>query len=217
MKVRYGFVLSSLLAVGCSTLAPTKDSRVSIIEQSDKKPTWASISKVAYRDGDKMKFVGYFTSDGEARPSAAIHGAGLKASSMPLQTIADEFLQQNGVSEDMEDSSAKLVISTLRKNPPALPGLVVVGNYYERVAIQGTDGEREELRAFALAECPLSEYNRAKKDAIARLTKDSRIKEELNQIMSDQRERSVERREPSNAQDVKKLILTAPAENPNSI
>ncbi|CAM6005476.1 unnamed protein product [Sphagnum balticum] len=181
------FILCSLFVLtGCSTTSGIK-----VIEQSDSKPSWASITHPVSEEGGKMRFVGYFTSDGDSRPSALIHGSGTKAMAMPLESISDDFLQQSGVAEDMRESSAKLIISTLRKNPPTIPGLQVTGNYYERVEIQGTDGTiKSELRAFSLAECPVGEYNQAKHEALERLKGDPKIQKELDSIMSDQRGRN---------------------------
>lgn len=187
----------ALSLAGCATSGP----KVNVVEQSDAKPSWASITKTTYRDGDTMKFVGYFTAEGDARPSAAVHGSSTKATAMPLQTISDDFLQQSGVAEDMHDSSAKLIISTLRKNPPTIPGLQVVGSYYERVEIQSADGvPRTEIRAYSLAECPVGEYNQAKSEALARLKGDPKIKKELDNIMAQQRDRAYGEPKPASVQ-----------------
>ena len=175
-----------IVLTGCSTASGIK-----IVERSDDKPSWASITHPVFEDGGKMKFVGYFTSEGDSRPSAAIHGSGTKATAMPLESISDDFLQQSGVAEDMRESSAKLIISSLRRNPPTIPGLQVTGNYYERVEIQASDGTiKSELRAYSLAECPVAEYNQAKHEALERLKGDPKIKRELDSIMSDQRDRT---------------------------
>lgn len=179
-------LFSVLVLTGCSTA-----SGVRVIERSDDKPSWASITRPVYEDGAKMHFVGYFTTEGDSRPSAAVHGSGTKARAMPLESMSDDFLEQSGVAEDMRESSAKLLISTLRKNPPTIPGLQVVGNYYERVEIQGSDGTiHSELRAYSLAECSVAEYNQAKHEALERLKGDPKIKKELDSIMSDQRDRA---------------------------
>jgi hypothetical protein len=183
---KISLVLIAMSLNACST-GPT----VKMIEQSDSKPSWASLTKSTYQDGDKMRFVGYFTAEGDSRPSAVIHGSGTKATAMPLQAMSDDFLQQSGIAEDMRESSAKLVISTLRKNPPTIPGLQVTGSYYERVEIQGSDGvPRTEIRGYSLAECSVSEYNQAKHDALERLKGDPKIKQELDSIMAQQRDRS---------------------------
>lgn len=195
MKTRF---LCSICTVLLSACATTQGPTVKVVEQSDSKPSWASITKATYREGDTMKFIGFFTAEGDSRPSAAIHGAGTKAAAMPLQTISDDFLQQSGVAEDMRESSAKLVISTLRKNPPTIPGLQVVGSYYERVEIHTTDGTpRTEIRAYSLAECPVGEYNKAKSEALARLKGDPKIKQELDNIMAEQRDRVYGERAPA--------------------
>jgi hypothetical protein len=193
------------MAVVTTLTACSSGPNVKVVEQSDSKPSWASITRTTYQDGDKMKFVGYFTADGsDARPSAAIHGAGTKATAMPLQSISDDFLQQSGVAEDMHDSSAKLVISTLRKNPPTIPGLQVTGNYYERVEIQGSDGSvHSEIRAYSLAECPIGEYNQAKHEALSRLKGNSKLTQELDNIMAEQHDRVYGVRTPATSQDKK--------------
>lgn len=195
MEVRKMVSGCILLLSACTT---TQGIRLQVIERSDDKPSWASLMRSSYRDGDMMKFVGYFTADGDARPSAVVHGAGVKASAMPLQSISDDFLQQSGVAEDSRGSSSELTISTLRRNPPAIPGLQVVGSYYERVEIQSFDGsQRTEIRAYSLAECPVGEYNHAKSEALARLNGDPKIKLRLDKLMAEQRNRVYGDRKPS--------------------
>jgi len=194
-------MLLAIFATGCSTANKAENMpgpMVKVVEQSDKRPLWANITRTAYRDGDKMRFLGYFTADGDARPSAAIHGSGTKATAMPMSAISDAFLQQSGVEEDLRDASAKLIISTLRTNPPIIPGLEVVGNYYERVEIQTSDGAAAtEIRAYSLAECPAGEYSQAKRDALKRLKNDPKIKQELDDLMAQQRDRANNDRTPS--------------------
>ena len=183
-------VISLSIAVafaGCSS-GPS----VRIVDQSDSKPSWATLTKTSFESDGKMKFVGYFTADGDSRPSAVINGAGSKARAMPLQAISDDFVEQSGVAEDMHDSSSKLVLSVLRKSPPNIAGLTVVSNYYERVEIKGTDGiSKIEIRGYSLAECPVAEYNQAKSDALQRLKGDSKIKVELDTIMAQQRDHAL--------------------------
>lgn len=172
---------------------------VRLVEQSDAKPSWASITRSVFEENGKVKFVGYFTVDGDSRPSAAINGSGTKARAMPLETISDEFMQQSGVAEDQRESASKLIISTLRKNPPNIPGLQVTSNYYERVEIKSGDDQvpKMELRAFSLAECPTSEYNQAKHEALQRLKGDPKIKKELEDVMTRQRDRAFDNSQPA--------------------
>jgi hypothetical protein len=179
----YSNVIFSLMLSACSSTT------MRVVEQSDSRPSWATITRSQFEEDGKVKFVGYFTSD-DARPSAVVNGSAARARAMPLASITNDFLDQVGVEEDLHDASSKMILSTLRKDPPQIPGLQVVGNFYERVEIPNSDGtKRTEIRAYSLAECPTSEYLEAKKAAIARLKGDSQVKHELNDLMSKQRER----------------------------
>lgn len=185
-----------IVASGCSST----QKGISVIEESGDKPSWATIERIQYREGDSMYFVGYLTVDGDSRPSAAINASGAKARAMPLQGIANAFVEQFGVAEDLRESSAKYVLSVLRKNPPNIPGLNVTTHYYQRLEVKGTDGiPRSELRAYSRADCPVSEYNEAKREALARLKGDPKIKKELDEIMGSQRARAYDERKPASA------------------
>lgn len=179
-------VMSLLTTVNCSTQG------IRVLEQSDSKPSWATLIRTTYEDGGKMKFVGYFTAEGDSRPSAVINGSGAKARAMPLESITNDFMQQSGVAEDVRESSTKFILSTLRTNPPNIPGLQVVSNFYERVELKSSDGIlRTEIRGYSLAECPVAEYNQAKHDAMERLKGDPKIRSELDSIMTKQRDRAI--------------------------
>ena len=182
----------------CLMSACSSGPSVRVVEQSDSKPSWASLTRTTYEDSGNKYFVGYFTADGDSRPSAVVNGSKTKALAMPLESISDDFLQQSGVAEDDSGSSSKLIISALRKNPPNIPGLQITSNYYERVEIQNGDGTaKNEIRAYSLAVCPVAEYNQAKHDALARLKGDPKVKKELDDIMAKQRDRALENSNPS--------------------
>ncbi len=189
MKLGKLFLGCFCLLIALPTINGCSSSKIRIVEQSDSKPNWASVSKTTFENDGKKFFVGYFTADGDARPSAAIAGAGTKAMAMPMESLSDEFLQQSGVADDLHDSASKMIISTLRKNPPNIPGLQVTSNYYERVEIPNgnDDTVRSELRVFSLAQCSIGEYNTAKRQALLQLKKDSKLKKELDEIMVGQR------------------------------
>lgn len=188
------------IAILAFTACSTPGSSRAVIERSDTRPSWATLSRVAYQEGDKMMFVGNFTADGDSRPDAVVLGASTRATASPLESITDDFVQQNGVEQDLRDSTAKFIISTLRRNPPRIAGLQVTGSYYERVEIRGSDGSlRTEIDAYSLAECPVADYNTAKQETLARLKGDPKIKQELNTIMAQQRDQTDEARKPASA------------------
>lgn len=192
------YIFLAAILTACATPGPS----VRVVEQSDKKPSWASLTKTTYQDDGQMNFIGYFTSDGDSRASAVINGSSGKATAMPLEAITDDFLRQAGVGEDLHDASSKLVISTLQKSPPNIPGLHIVGSYYERVEIVGSNGEtRTEVRAFSLAQCSVSEFNDAKREALRRLKGDSKITQELNVVMSEQHDRAYGDKKPASTND----------------
>jgi len=61
---------------------------IKVVEQSDSKPSWATLTKTVFKDGDQMKFVGYFpVNEADSRPSAAINGSATKAGAMPLVNL----------------------------------------------------------------------------------------------------------------------------------
>ena len=180
------------------SLAACSGAKVLETADGESRPKWVSTTKTSWKEGEKMFWIGYVSVDGASSPSAALNMADLKATSSPGAAIADEFMDQNALGEDLRDATGKRLISSLRKR--ALPlGVQIVGRYWERVAIPSGNGgpDRVELRAFALAEAQVHEFEAAKSEGVRRLRGDPEIKKELEEITKAQRETE---RKPASAQ-----------------
>lgn len=191
MKTFVAVALVLVFGFGCSSTS------VRVIERADSlssRPDWVSTTKTAYTDHDKTYFIGTVTVDGDASATAALNMSDEKAMSEPTRALVDDFFDQNQVGEDLRASTGKRLISSLRKNRVPMPGLTVTSRYWERVAIpQGPAPDKIELRVFSLAEIPTTEFEGAKKAAVAKLNADPEIKQDLEKVAAQQRDRAYEK------------------------
>jgi hypothetical protein len=172
----------TLLVVGCA-------SGPRVIESSDgaSRPGWATVMKPVFEDDGKRYFVGHVEVDGDASRSSALNMADEKALSEPMRSLADQFLDQNQVGEELRRDGAvgQRVISATRSFRMPMPGLQIVKRYWETVQV---DEFTTATRAFALAEVSTAEYEKAKRDYFARLRGDSEVAKILREVGQAQRD-----------------------------
>lgn len=154
------------LACGCASFSGPR-----IIERADavgNTPTWASVTRPTYEENGKRYFLGWVEVDGDASKSAALNMADEKAISEPMRGLADEFLDQNQVGEELrkESSVGQRMISATRGYRPPMPSLHISKRYWESVL---TLDNRIEMRAYSLAEIPVQDFEKAKRDYTQRL------------------------------------------------
>lgn len=174
--------VSLLALVGCS-------SGPRVVESADNtsRPGWASVTKPVFRDDGNRYFVGYVEVDGDASRSSALNMADEKALSEPMRSLADQFLDQNQVGEELrrDGTVGQRVISATRSFRMPMPGLQIVKRFWETVQV---DEFTTATRAYALAEVSDAEYEKAKKDYFARLRGDSEVAKILRDVGREQRD-----------------------------
>lgn len=188
MTVLATFTLSVL--VGCSSTGPR------VLERADNlggAPDWVQVTRPAFEEDGKKYFLGYVEVDGDASKSAALNMADEKALSEPMRALVDQFLDQNQVGEDIRHDSAigSRIISATRGSRPPMPTLTIVKRYWETIADRESTPASfgpGKLRAFALAEISIPEYERSKREVFLKLTGNTQLKQVLDEVGSKQRE-----------------------------
>lgn len=180
--VFFAFSFGFLLA-GCSSTGP----RVIETADGESHPSWASVLRPVYADDGKRFFVGYVEVDGDASRSSALNMADEKALSEPMRSLADQFLDQNQVGEELrrDGSVGQRVISATRSFRMPMPGLQIVKRFWETVQV---DQFTTATRAYALAEVTDAEYEKAKHDYFSRLRGDSEVAKILRDVGQQQRD-----------------------------
>lgn len=189
-----GLPLLLCVVSGCTT---TQEPQV--IERADSlssRPAWASTVKPFYEESGKLYFVGFVEVEGDASKSASLNMADEKAMSEPLRSLTDQFLDQSQIGEELrkDASVGQRVISATRGYRPPMPGLKIVGRYWETVKLPGQDDpsvSHVELRSFSLAELPKADYEAGKKAYFARLKGDSSVKKIIDEVGAMQRENAM--------------------------
>ena len=160
-----------------------------IIETADdeSRPSWASTTKPRFIKDGKIYFVAYVEVDGNDSKSAAQNMSDEKAMSEPFRALADEFLDQNQVGEELRKAAnvGQRVISATRGYRPPMPSLQIVNRYWE-VRSMGEHGPLN-LKAFSLVEIPIPDYEAAKAAYLNRLAGDSEVKKVLADVGEKQR------------------------------
>lgn len=177
-----------LIAIGL-LISACSSTGTRIIETADdlSRPGWASTVMPSFTKDGKIYFVGHVEVSGDSSKSAALNMSDEKTMSEPLRALADEFLDQNQVGEELrkEASVGQRVISATRGYRPPMPGLKVVGRYWE-LRQTGEYGPTN-LTAFSLVELPLSDYESAKAAYLSRLAGNSEVKKILADVGEKQR------------------------------
>ena len=185
--INNGLVLVFL--TGCTT------SGVSVLERADglsSSPSWASTTKASYKKDGSNYFVGYVTVEGRASPSAAMNASDEKALSSPMQSLVSQFMDQNQVGEDLQNTTGQRIISSLRSERIPMPSLQITSRYWERVRIpEDAGGYRTELRAYSLAEVSEPDFMRAREIAFRKLQGKPEIKSLLDEVGKAQREKAL--------------------------
>lgn len=175
--------LISLLVISCSSKGPR------VIETADdlSRPGWASTVMPSFIKDGNIYFVGHVEVDGNASKSAALNMADEKTMSEPFRALADEFLDQNQVGEELrkEASVGQRVISATRGYRPPMPGLKIINRYWE-LRQTGEHGPLN-LTAFSLVEMPLADYEAAKAAYLSRLAGNSEVRKILSDVGEKQR------------------------------
>ncbi len=175
-----------LVLTACSSTGPR------IIDRSDhgSAPGWTDITKPNYEEDGKRYFLGYVELNGDASKSAALNMADEKAMSEPMRGLVDQFLDQNQVGEEINHDSSlgQRVISSTRNYRPPMPSLVIAKRYWEVVH---TIDNRQTLRAYSLAEIPVTEFEKAKQQYFQRLSQNRELKQILSEVGEKQRERAL--------------------------
>ena len=183
--------IALLAPVACTTTP-----EVSVIERADSlssKPQWASLTQSKQEEQGSLFFLGYIEVERDASKSAALNMSDEKAMSEPLRALADQFLDQNQVGEELrkDASVGQRVISATRGYRPPMAGLKVVHRYWETVRVPNQDDPeitRVELRAYSLVELPKADYESAKKAYFARLRGEPAVKKILEEVGATQRD-----------------------------
>jgi hypothetical protein len=189
MTRRYIAALRAVLWVALPLCFVSCSSGPRVIESSDNasRPSWATVMRPAFEDDGKRFFVGHVEVDGDASRSGALNMSDEKALSEPMRSLADQFLDQNQVGEELrrDGTVGQRVISATRSFRMPMPGLQIVKRYWETVQI---DEFTTATRAYSLAEVPAAEYEKAKKDYFARLRGDSEVAKILREVGQRQRD-----------------------------
>jgi len=178
-----GIGLAAILA-GCSSTGPR------VLERADNlgsAPDWVQVTRPSFEDDGKKYFLGYIEVDGDASKSAALNMADEKALSEPMRSLVDQFLDQNQVGEDVRNDAAvgSRILSATRSFRPPMPTLTIVNRYWEKV--QETE-RYSKLRAFALAEISVPEFERTKREVFLKLSGNHQLKAILDDVGKKQRE-----------------------------
>ena len=181
--------LTVLLAIALLSGCSSTGSRV--LERADglwDSPDWARVTQPSYEEDGKKYFLGYVELDGLASKSAALNMADEKALSEPMRAFVDEFLDQNQVGEEIRQEGAvgQRVISATRGFRVPMPSLTIVKRYWETVA---QDEHTSSTRAYALAEISVDDFEKAKRDALARLNNNTEMRQILREVGKKQRDR----------------------------
>lgn len=189
---RMTFLAACTLVVlaGCTSTGPR------VLERADalgSAPEWVQVTRPAFEEDGKKYFLGYVEVDGDANKSAALNMADEKALSEPMRALVDQFLDQNQVGEDVRHDAAigSRIISATRGSRPPMPTLTIVKRYWEKVAEREANLDvygASKVRAFALAEISVPEYERAKREVFLRLSGNTQLKQVLDEVGSKQRE-----------------------------
>jgi hypothetical protein len=165
---------------------------ISIIERSDSlsvAPEWASMNRSSYKKDGRLYFVGFISADGNSSPSAALNASDEKALSSPMQSLVNQFMDQNQVGEDLQNSTGQRIISSLRSERIPMPSLQITNRYWERVRVPaGEHVSRTELRVFSLAEVTETDFERAREIAFKKIQGKSEIRNLLDEVGKKQRE-----------------------------
>lgn len=185
-------IRATLLAVtlfGCVT------TRASIIERSDNlssSPDWATLAKSSFKKDGIIYFVGYVTTEGNVSPSAAMNISDEKALSSPMQSLVNQFLDQNQVGEELQGTTGQRIISSLRSERIPMPSLQISSRYWERVKIPSSESAmRTELRVFSLAEVTEADFLKAKEIAFRKIQDKPETKTILDEVGKKQREKAL--------------------------
>jgi hypothetical protein len=184
----------ALAPIACSTLG----NRVQVVERADSlssTPEWASFTHPLDEAEGKKFFLGYIEVEANANKSAALNMADEKALSEPLRSVVSQFLDQNQVGEDLANSVGQRIISSTSNYRPPMADLRITKRYWEivetRAAGNSSATPRAVLRAYSLAEVPVSELQDAKRTYLAKLRGSSEVKKILSDVGARQRDRGL--------------------------
>ena len=183
MKIRFLFFAQAM----CLFSACASTNSVTVIQRADQlssTPEWASITNSVTSGKDKTFFIGYVELSVEASKSAAMNMADQKAYASPMESMVEAYFQQNKVAEDLKKESgvSELIMSAARSERPAMPGLRVTKRYWEVIEVKSALGISQQLHVYSLAEIPTAEYEKAKKDVLAKLNGNSQLKKQLDEV-----------------------------------
>jgi hypothetical protein len=104
-----------------------------------------------------------------------------------LKSVVDNYIDQNSLGESLKSTEGVRIISSLRRNRPALPSLEIDQRYFEKVATTNTDGYvKSEMRVYSLSKVPLDEFLAAKNEIKNKASKDPELKAMLNDVRTRQ-------------------------------
>ena len=173
----------ALITTSCVTGPST-----TVVERADglsSPPKWTLFSEPQQSGDNKTRFIGYVEVDGESLKSAAFNMADEKAMSEPTKSLAEAFLDQNQVGEDLrvDGSYGRRVISATSGYRPPMPTLHIVRRYYEVVVVRtGVAGDQVRLRVWSQAEVTDADFAAAKRAYIRRLAGEPEVKKILDEI-----------------------------------
>lgn len=172
----------------------TSSNYVNVLQRADhlsETPEWASLTNSVASDKEKTYFLGYIELLADSSKSAALNMSDQKAYSAPMESMVNEFFQQNKIAESLRKDIAigELIMSSLRSSRPAMPGLRITKRYWEIIEVKSAQGYNQQLHVFSLAEIPTQEYEQAKRDVISKLNNDSELSKSLNDIAKRQQDK----------------------------
>ena len=174
---------AALITTACVTGPST-----TVIERADQlssPPRWTLFSEPQSATNGKTTFLGYVEVDGESLKSAAFNMADEKAMSEPTRSLAEAFLDQNQVGEDlrMDGSYGRRIISATSGYRPPMPTLHVSRRYYEVVLVKtGVTQDQVKLRVWSLAEVEVADFAAAKQAYLRHLAGEPEVKRILDEI-----------------------------------
>jgi hypothetical protein len=194
LKKSFLLVIFSMAFSACAT-TPS----VTVLQRSDdlsSKPSWVSLSNAVRADKENTYFLGYAEVQADSNKAAALRMSDKTAYAMPMEAMVDAFFQQTKIAEDLKKNSAvsEMVMSVARNSVPPMPGLRVSRRYWEVVIVKTEKGTDEQLHAYSMAEIPTSEYETAKKAVLDKMSGNSELKKNLDEIAKKQQEQLLEKK-----------------------
>jgi hypothetical protein len=179
------FALASMFMVSCASTS-FKPS-VEVLEASDKKPAWVSITTPSGTEEGGRYFVAFVTVDGDASKSAALNMADEKAFAEAFRSVVDAYMEQNQVGEEAKATVGHRLISATKGFRPTMPSMHISSRYWETMITSLPNGAfKTELRAFSKASVTANDLAKAAQMYADRMNKTPEIQNILKEVGAQQ-------------------------------